>query len=74
MLDFLIDNIYVGCGGHIFQQVVVIPMGAYCAPLMIVPMESVSLHLYSDAYPSHNRLPDKIAQGQNRPDIVAQTK
>ena len=41
MLDFLIDNIYVECGGHIFQQVIGIPMGTNCAPLL------ADLFLYS---------------------------
>ena len=34
MLDFLIDNIFVECGGVIFQQVNGIPMGTNCAPLL----------------------------------------
>ena len=34
MLDFLIDNIYVEFGGQIFQQVIGIPMGTNCAPLL----------------------------------------
>ena len=41
MLDFLIDNIFVECGGVIFQQVIGIPMGTNCAPLL------VDLFLYS---------------------------
>ena len=41
MLDFLIDNIYVEFGGQIFQQVVGIPMGTNCAPLL------ADLFLYS---------------------------
>ena len=41
MLDFLIDNIYVECGGHIFQQIIGIPMGTNCAPLL------ADLFLYS---------------------------
>ena len=41
MLDFLIDDIYVECGGHIFQQVIGIPMGTNCAPLL------ADLFLYS---------------------------
>ena len=32
MIDFLIDNIFVECGGEIFQQVIGIPMGTNCAP------------------------------------------
>ena len=41
MLEFLIDNIFVEFGGHIFQQVVGIPMGTNCAPLL------ADLFLYS---------------------------
>ena len=41
MLNFLIDNIYVEFGGQVFQQVVGIPMGTNCAPLL------ADLFLYS---------------------------
>ena len=34
MLEFLIDNIFVSFGGILFQQVVDIPMGTNCAPLL----------------------------------------
>ena len=34
MLDFLIDNIFVQCGGLVFQQTIGIPMGTNCAPLL----------------------------------------
>ena len=34
MLEFLIDNIFVVFGGTIFQQIVGIPMGTNCAPLL----------------------------------------
>ena len=34
MIDYLIDNIYVEFGGEIYQQVVGIPMGTNCAPLL----------------------------------------
>jgi hypothetical protein len=34
MLEFLIDNIFVSFGGTLFQQVVGIPMGTNCAPLI----------------------------------------
>ena len=34
MIFFLIDNIFEECGGEIFQQVIGIPMGTYCAPLL----------------------------------------
>jgi hypothetical protein len=41
MLEFLIDNISVSFGGTLFQQVVGIPMGTNCAPLL------ADLFLYS---------------------------
>jgi hypothetical protein len=41
MLEFLIDNIFVSIGGALFQQVVGIPMGTNCAPLL------ANLFLYS---------------------------
>jgi hypothetical protein len=41
MLEFLIDNIFVSFGGALFQQVVGIPMGTNCAPLL------ADLFLYS---------------------------
>ena len=34
MLEFLFDNIFVSFGGILFQQVVGIPMGTNCAPLL----------------------------------------
>ena len=34
MLDFLIDNIFIECGGVIFQQEIGIPMVTNCAPLL----------------------------------------
>jgi hypothetical protein len=34
MLEFLIDNIFASFGGTLFQQVVGIPMGTNCAPLL----------------------------------------
>ena len=41
MIEFLIDNILVECGGVIFQQAIWIPMGTNCAPLL------ADLFLYS---------------------------
>ena len=40
-LEYLIDNIFVDFGGHIFQQTISIPMGTNCAPLL------ADLFLYS---------------------------
>ena len=34
MVEFLIDNMYVEFGGHVYQQTVGIPMGTNCAPLV----------------------------------------
>jgi hypothetical protein len=34
ILEFLIDNIFVVCGGQIFQQSAGIPMGKNCASLL----------------------------------------
>ena len=34
MIKFLIDNIFVQFGGRIFHQVIGIPMGTNCAPLL----------------------------------------
>ena len=34
MIEFLIDNIFVQFGGPLFRQVIGIPMGINCAPLL----------------------------------------
>ena len=41
MIEFLVDNIHVRFGGHLFRQTVGIPMGTNCAPLL------ADLFLYS---------------------------
>ena len=41
MIEFLVDNIYVRFGGQFFRQMVGIPMGTNCAPLL------ADLFLYS---------------------------
>ena len=41
MIEFLIDNIFVRFGGCLFRQVIGIPMGTNCAPLL------ADLFLYS---------------------------
>ena len=41
MIEFLVDNIYVRFGGQLFQQMIGIPMGTNCAPLL------ADLFLYS---------------------------
>ena len=50
MIQFLVDNIYVRFGGQLFQQMVGIPMGTNCAPLL------ADLFLYS----YENELLDKL--------------
>ena len=34
MFEFLVDNIFVAFAGKVFQQIVGIPMGTNCAPLL----------------------------------------
>ena len=34
MIEFLIDNIFVQFGGRLFRQMIGIPMGTNCAPLL----------------------------------------
>ena len=41
MIEFLVDNIFVRFGGQLFRQIVGIPMGTNCAPLL------ADLFLYS---------------------------
>ena len=41
LIDFLIDNIYIKIGSHLFRQCIGIPMGINCVPLL------VNLFLYS---------------------------
>ena len=41
MIEFLVDNIYVRFGGQLFQQMIGIPMGTNCVPLL------ANLFLYS---------------------------
>ena len=41
MIEFLVDNIYVRLGGQLFRQMVGIPMGTNCPPLL------ADLFLYS---------------------------
>ena len=41
MIEFLVDNIYVRSGGQLFRQMVGIPMGTNCAPIL------ADLFLYS---------------------------
>ena len=50
MTEFLVDNIYVRFSGQLFQQMVGIPMGTNCAPLL------ADLFLYS----YENEILDKL--------------
>ena len=34
MIEFLVDNIYVRFGGQLFRQMIGIPVGTNCAPLL----------------------------------------
>ena len=56
MTEFLVDNIYVRFGGQLFRQMVGIPTGTNCAPLL------VDLFLYS----YENEFLDKLIKGGKR--------
>ena len=57
MIEVLIDNIFVQFGGRIFRQVIGIPMGTRCAPLL------ADLFLYSY---ENEFLDNLIRSGQKR--------
>ena len=56
MIEFLVDNIYVRIGGQLFRQMVGIPMGTNCAPLL------ADLFLYS----YENEFSDKLIKEGRR--------
>ena len=56
MIEFLVDNIYVRFGGQLFRQMVGIPMGTNCAPLL------ADLFLYS----YENEFLDKLVKEGKR--------
>ena len=56
MIEFLIDNIFVQFGGRLFHQVIGIPMGTNCAPLL------ADLFLYS----YENEFLDNMIKGGHR--------
>ena len=56
MIEFLVDNIYVRFDGQLFRQIVGIPMGTNCAPLL------ADLFLYS----CENEFLDKIKEGKRK--------
>ena len=48
MLEFLVDNIFVVFAGKVFQQIVGIPMGTNCAPLLAdIFLSHMKQNLYS---------------------------
>ena len=49
MIEFLIDNIFVEFGGRLFCQVIGIPMGTNCAPLLA----DLSLYSYENEFPDN---------------------
>ena len=57
MIEFLVDNIYVRFGGQLFRQMVGIPMGTNCAPLL------ADLFLYSCENEFFNKL---IKEGKRK--------
>ena len=57
MNEFLVDNIYVRFGGQLFRQMVGIPMGTNCAPLL------ADLFLYSS---EHEFLDKLIKEGKRK--------
>ena len=60
MIEFLIDNIFVQFGGCLFHQVIGIPMGTNCAPLLSV----VILYSYENEFfgQCDQKLPQEICQ------------
>ena len=60
MLEFLIDNIFVYFGGTLFQQVVGIPMGTNCAPLL------ADLFLYSHFNFTYRYIDDVLSINNSR--------
>ena len=58
MIEFLVNNIYVRFGGQLFRQMVGIPMGTSCAPLLIL----ADLFLYS----YENEFLDKLVKEGKR--------
>ena len=50
MLEFLVDNIFVVFAGKVFQQIIGIPMGTNCAPLLA----DIFLYSYEAEFNSNN--------------------
>ena len=49
MIEFLINNIFVQFGWHISRQVIGIPMGTNCAPLLA----DLFLYSYGNEFPDN---------------------
>ena len=58
MIEFLIDNIFLQLGGRLFRQVIGIPLGTNCAPLLA----DLDLFLYS----YENERPDNMIRSGHR--------
>ena len=56
MIEFLVDNVYVRFGGQLFRQMVGIPVGTNCAPLLS----------NSFLYSYENEFLDKLMKGGKR--------
>ena len=57
MIKFLIDNIFVQFGGHLFRQMIGIPVGTNCAPLL----DDLFLYSYENEF-----LDNMIRSGHRR--------
>ena len=40
MVEFFIDNFYVGFGGHVYQQIVGISIGTNCKKLRLLMLQN----------------------------------
>ena len=58
MVHFLVDNIFVELGGHIYQQIVGIPRGTNCAPLLA----DLFLYSYEADFVQHLQKSNSIKQ------------
>ena len=55
MVDFLIDNIYVEFGGHVYQ--VGIPMGTNCAPFLYSYEADFVQHIQNSKFTEEEKHP-----------------
>ena len=57
MIDFLIDNIYIKIGKHLFRQCSGIPIGTNCAPLLAkLLLHSYEVKFLRSMKKSHKKL------------------